>query len=162
MAWREAVGVAGGVRVAVAFVALPLLVCGRVGAEYTAGMEAYRKAQTAYAAQQYDQARRWATQAIRADPASPHAHALLGDLHYLAHDLDGARAAWAEALRLEPRLLVLQQRLDQLAHEQALEQGQVAGQTERFVIRVPARAERSEAGGAVGAQPRSVDVVAPS
>lgn len=109
-------------------------------ADYDAGMEWYRKAWAAYSAQQYQDAGAHARQALRADPTNPHAQALLGDLAYLAHDLAEARAAWAKALALEPRLRALRERLDQLDRERALEDGQVAGRTELFVIRVPAAA----------------------
>ena len=104
-------------------------------------MEAYRKAWAAYAAQQYDDARHLTASAIRSDPTNPHTQALAGDLAYLAHQLGEARTAWTRALQLEPRLQVLQARLQQLDLEEALEQGQTAMATERFVIRAPTTAE---------------------
>ena len=109
-------------------------------AGYEEGMEAYRKAWAAYATQRYEEARRLTRAAIQADPGNPHAHALAGDLAYLAHELAGAKKAWAEALALEPRLRAMTERLAQLDREQALEAGQVALTTELFVIRVPADA----------------------
>lgn len=112
-----------------------------VWAEYDAGMEQYRKAWAAYAAQQYAQARAWTERALRADPENPHAHSLAGDLAYLAHDLAGARAAWTRALMLEPRLRALRERLDQLTGEERLEQGQIAASDDLFVIRVPPGAD---------------------
>lgn len=101
-------------------------------------MEAYRKAWAAYATQDYRRARLGIQEALRTDPTNPHAHSLAGDLAYLAHDLDGARTAWARALTLEPRLRDLKERLDQLAREEALEAGAVARTTDLFLLRLPA------------------------
>jgi len=122
-------------------------------AGYEDGMDAYRKAWAAYATQRYDEARRWDEQAIQADPTNPHAFALAGDLAYLAHDLDGARKGWEQALSLEPRLRAIMQRLSQLVQEQALEAGQVALNTELFVIRTPAPPPKDLVGGQAGRSP---------
>ncbi len=121
-------------------------------AGYEDGMDAYRKAWAAYATQRYDEARRWDKQAIQADPKNPHAYALAGDLAYLAHDLDGARKAWEQSLALEPRLRAIMERLSQLAREQALETGQVALNTDLFVIRTPAPPPKDLVGGPAGAE----------
>lgn len=97
-------------------------------------MEAYRKAWDAFSTQQYQDARRLTAQAIQADPANPHAHALAGDLAYLAHDVEGARRAWEQALAAEPRLRPLQERLQQTEQELALEAGQHRQTAGPFVI----------------------------
>ena len=114
-------------------------------ADYTAGMEAYRKAWKAYQSGQHREALNWTEQALQADPENPHAHALLGDLHYLAHDLQAAQSAWGQALKLDPRLRALQERLYQLTQEQQLEQRQAAVSSELFVIRTPEQSELSPA-----------------
>ena len=106
-------------------------------ADYVAGMDTYRKAAAAFAAQRYADAKRFALETIRSDPDNPHAQALLGDLAYLAHDLDGAKIAWTRALTLEPRLRPIQQRLEQLTREQALEAGNAALETATYIIRAP-------------------------
>lgn len=103
-------------------------------AGYDEGMEAYRKAWAAFAAQRYEDARHLTAQAINADPNNPHAHALSGDLAYLAHDLEGARRAWKQALSVEPRLRPLQERLQQAEQELALEAGQHRQAAGLFVI----------------------------
>lgn len=106
-----------------------------------AGMDAYRKAWEAYQSGRHQEAKQWTQQALQADRENPHAHALLGDLHYLAHDLEAAEEAWEQALKVDPRLRALQERLIQLAQERQLEQGQAAVSSELFVIRIPDLAE---------------------
>ena len=111
--------------------------CGVGRADYAAGMEAYRKAWAAYAAQDYAGAKRWAMQAVAVDPTNPHAEALVGDLAYLAHDLVGAQRAWSRALALEPRLRALKLCVDQLTLEAQVEAQPVALDDAPFVIRAP-------------------------
>lgn len=106
-------------------------------ADYDEGMEAYRKAWGAFSSQRYEDARQLTMQAIKADPSNPHAHALAGDLAYLAHDLEGARRAWKQALAAEPRLRPVKERLVQLEQEERLEIGQVLQQTGLFRISTP-------------------------
>ena len=108
-----------------------------VHADYLEGMDDYRRAWAAYAAQQYAEAGRWVAQAIQADPANPYAHALAGDLAYLAHDLHRAQVAWQRALTLDPRLRVLQDRLAQVAQEHAFDTGQQMRADELFVLSTP-------------------------
>ena len=109
-------------------------------ANYEEGMSAYRKAWAAFARQRYDDARRWTAQAVQADPTNPHAHALAGDLAYLAHDLAGARRAWEHALKAEPRLRPLQERLMQVAQEERADTGQALQRAGVFHISAPAGA----------------------
>ncbi len=73
-------------------------------AEYSEGMEAYRKAWGAYAAQRFEEADRWAQRAVKADPENGHAFSLMGELAYLRHDLKQARESWEKALALNPQL----------------------------------------------------------
>lgn len=80
-------------------------------------MDAYRKASEAVVSQRLDEARTFVEQAVAADPKNPHAHALAGDLAFLAHDLEGAVAAWRRALAVDARLRPVHERLRQVEQE---------------------------------------------
>ena len=106
-------------------------------AEYSEGMEAYRKAWAAYAAQHYDEARTWAQRSITADPENPHSHALLGNLAYLKHELADAKKEWQRALSLNPQLNLIYQQIEQAQMELDLEGKLRPAQLGSLTVRVP-------------------------
>ncbi|MBI3318791.1 MAG: hypothetical protein HYZ90_06615, partial [Candidatus Omnitrophica bacterium] len=107
-------------------------------AEYAEGMEAYRKAWAAYATQSYDEAKRWAERAVRADPENAHAHALLGNLAYLRHDLAEAKGSWQKAMGLNSQLNLLQGRIAQAELELGLENQLKPAGLGALTLRLPA------------------------
>jgi tetratricopeptide (TPR) repeat protein len=108
-----------------------------VSAEYAAGMEAYRKAWSAYSRQDFNLAQSWAQRAIQAYPEHAHAHALLGDLFYLGHDLTNAKTAWTEALRLNPMLRSIRNQLAQANMELEMERDLKAFEVGSLTVRLP-------------------------
>lgn len=147
------------------FLLLPLLVVALtvilpvpVFADYAEGMNHYRKAWAAYATQDFDQAKRRAEEAVRADADNAHAHALLGNLAYLSHDLPAARAAWGRALEIQPQLRELYHQIAQAEEEMALEKELVAVTLGSLIVRVP-REEASSAQGQQGAHPQLPGVI---
>jgi arylsulfatase A-like enzyme/Tfp pilus assembly protein PilF len=56
----------------------------------------------AYQARQYDEATRILQDILRQDPQQPHALDYLGDIQFLRHDLEGARATYARLVQAAP------------------------------------------------------------
>lgn len=123
-------------------------------AEYAEGMEAYRRAWAAYETQRFEEAQDWAHRAVRADRENAHAHALLGDLCYLRHDLEGAKGEWAQALALAPHLTAIGGQMAQAEMELALESRMEPVQLGSLVVRVPRSVIPAKAGIKVKTDPR--------
>lgn len=75
---------------------------------------------------------------MRTDRENAHAHALLGDLAYLRHDLEGAKGEWAQALALNPQRTAIGGQIAQADLELALESRMEPVQLGSLVVRVPA------------------------
>ena len=108
-----------------------------VFADYNSGMEAYRKAWSAYGAQDYASAEEWGKRAVRADPENAHALALLGDLAYLKDDLAAAKESWERALKGNPALTAIQRQIAQAEMEMKLEAEMEPVAVGSLVVRIP-------------------------
>jgi len=78
-------------------------------------------AQTASQAHQVQQARTAIMKALKVDPRSAQAYAMLGELEYDSQRLKEARKAWQQALALDPALPGLAEKLSQLNDELPVE-----------------------------------------
>lgn len=74
----------------------PVIACGETSAAYQQGFTHLQR-------REYDQAQRVAKNALRADPANPRLHVLLGVANNAQGNLDEAILAFTNAIRLAPR-----------------------------------------------------------
>jgi len=114
-----------------------LFFAGTAFGDYSAGLDAYRKAWDSYSKADYAKAAEETAAAIRLDPENPHAHALAGDIAYRMDDLAGAVAHWNKALQVDPRLREIEQQIEQVALEQELEKSAAVTSSAAFVVRTP-------------------------
>jgi tetratricopeptide (TPR) repeat protein len=81
--------------------------------------QAYQKAQAAYEAGKFAEARDLAKTASQTDPKNPEVFLLLGKAHYQLGELDEAMAAWQRTLKLAPEEPFAKRMLDALRGEAA-------------------------------------------
>ncbi len=78
-------------------------------------------AQEAYQVNRIQDAKAAVTRALALEPKSAPAYALLGEIEYNSQHLKEAKAAWQQALTIDPTLRTLQEKLDQLNQELPVE-----------------------------------------
>lgn len=96
---------------------------------------AFSRAVAHYQDRNFDQAMRYAREAIAEQPGHVDAHFLLGELYYLRQELTKAKESWERAVKLAPNREDIQERLDRVRQELKVEKDLARSDTHPFVVR---------------------------